>query len=251
MNQALSNALRPKATARLVWRLGGVAVVAGVCASILTVPVSGASEGTTIEVQTANPTVRGYNKVTAISKIDLGWPLAPNAAKDATVKASASATQAAQRQLRALRPVEPKPFAGEFNQRAWLVPCAPQLGLIGASFICMAIETFQMRPGAANPNDRFVTRVYNDLSGNVVPLSVWVSEDELPALAQAVEDQLCANKVGFCDPNIKLKPDYKTFSQYVPTKNALRLWFDKGTVAPAFAGRINVNVPWAGFDTRG
>jgi len=230
-------------------RTAGAAISTAIFAALLTAPGFGATQGTTIDVETSHPNVRGYNKVTTISKVNLGWPLSPNAAKDATAKASANATQAAQRQARVLRPVDPKPFAGEFKQSAWLVPCAPPQGLIGASFICVNIETFQMRPGAANPNDRFVTRVYNNLSGNVVPLSVWVSPEELPALTRAVEDQLCATKVGFCDPGIQLDPSYKTFAQYVPTKDNLRLWFNKGTVAPAFAGRINVNVPWTAFES--
>lgn len=226
------------------------ALAAGALAvGLLAAPSNAAIDGTTIEVKTAEPTVRGYNKVTTISQINLSWPLFPNAGKDATAKASANATQAAKRQARTLRPVAPKPFAGEFNQRAWLVPCAPPQGLIGASFICLTIETFQMRPGAANPDDRFVTRVYNNLSGNAVPLSVWVSPAELPALTRAVEDQLCATKVGFCEPGIQLEPSYKSFSQYVPTKDTLRLWFNKGTVAPAYAGRINVNVPWNAFES--
>lgn len=228
--------------------LGALAAVA-LAAGLFVVPSSAAIDRATINVENASPTVRGYNKVTTISQIELSWPLFPNAGKDATAKASANATQAAKRQARTLRPVAPKPFAGEFDQRSWLVPCAPPQGLIGASFICLTIETFQMRPGAANPDDRFVTRVYNNLSGDVVPLSVWVSPAELPALTRAVEDQLCASKVGFCEPGIQLEPSYKSFSQYVPTKDTLRLWFNKGTVAPAFAGRINVDVPWTSFES--
>ena len=250
MNSASSVNKGPKSRLRWAIRSLGTAAAVSLCAAIISLPSSGATNGTTIDAQTSHPTVRGYNKVTTISKINLGWPLSPNAARDATAKASANATQAAQRQARTLRPVAPKPFAGEFSQRAWLVPCAPPQGLIGASFICMTIETFQMRPGAANPDDRFVTRVYNNLSGNVVPLSVWVSAEELPALTRAVEDQLCASKVGFCDPGIQLDPAYKTFSQYVPTKDTLRLWFNKGTVAPAYAGRVNVDVPWSAFESR-
>ena len=250
MNSAPTTVRPGKATSHWARRSIGAAAVAAIFAALLTTPGGAATEGTTINVETAHPTVRGYNKVTTISKITLGWPLSPNAGKDATAKASTNATQAAQRQARTLRPLAPTPFAGEFNQRAWLVPCAPPQGLIGASFICLTVETFQMKPGAANPNDRFVTRVYNNLSGDVVPLSVWVSPEELPALTRAVEDQLCATKVGFCDPGIQLDPAYKTFAQYVPTKGNLRLWFDKGTVAPAFAGRINVNVPWTAFESK-
>lgn len=218
-------------------------------AAVLVSPANAASSGNTIKVETSHPTVRGYNKVTTISQINLSWPLAPNAARDASSKASANATKAAKQKTKSLRPVAPKPFAGEFMQKAWLVPCSPPQGIIGASFTCVAIETFQMRPGAANPDDRYITRVYNNLSGNAVPLSVWVSPAELPALTRAVEDQLCATGVGFCEPGIQLEPSYQTFAQYAPTKDALRLWFNKGTVAPAFAGRINVNVPWTAFES--
>jgi hypothetical protein len=249
MNRSKGHELNvPGLTAKVRATLGALAAAA-LATGLLVAPSSAAIDGTTIDVETASPTVRGYNEVTAISKITLNWPLFPNAGKDATTKASANATQAAKRQARTLQPTAPKPFAGEFDQRSWLVPCAPPQGLIGASFICLTIETFQMRPGAANPDIRYVTRVYNNLSGDVVPLSVWVSPAELPALTRAVEDQLCASKVGFCEPGIRLEPSYKSFTQYVPTKDTLRLWFNKGTVAPAFAGRINVNVPWKAFES--
>ena len=232
----------PGLTAKVRATLGALAAAA-LATGLLVAPSSAAIDGATIEVETASPTVRGYNEVTAISNITLNWPLFPNAGKDATTKASANATQAAKRQARTIQPTAPKPFAGEFDQRSWLVLCAPPQGLIGASFICLTIETFQMRPGAANPDIRYVTRVYNNLSGDVVPLSVWVSPAELPALTRAVEDQLCASKVGFCEPGIQLEPSYKSFTQYVLTKTPCAFGLTKGRWHPPFQGTLTFMRP--------